>query len=286
MKVKILTDSGCDISEEILKKYDIDVMALNVLDGDLEYLDKETIKPRDLYKGMREGKLYQTSQVSPEIIWKTFEKYAKMDKNLIYICFSSGLSGQYQTANLIYEEIKNKYPDFKLKIIDSKAASIGMGLMVEKAGKMAYLNKKQEDIVKMLEFYIKNMVHIILVDNMNYLYRGGRINKVQALAGNLLSVKPILTIDSSGKLEYIDKVRGRKKLFKKVNELIKEYSDISEQKVGLVCGDNEDLAEDFIELLMKFNPSSIEKELIGASVSAHTGPDMIGITFLKNNYTC
>lgn len=287
MSLKIVTDSGCDLSKEVIDSLGIRMFPLNVLEGSNEYRDKETISPEDLYKGMRQGKLYTTSQTLPNIIIEGVIEELEKGNDIIYICFSSGLSGQYQTSLMLFEDIRNKYQDRTIDLIDSKAACCGMGMMVEKAARLAKEGKTRQEILKMLDFYIENMNHIILVDKMDYLYKGGRISKVQVLAGGLLNIKPIVGMDRAGKLEFVDKVRGRKRLLKKVEEIISEKNigDIEEQTIGLVYGDNFEMAEEFLELLKeKFSPKNITIENVGASVAAHTGPDILGITFLSENY--
>jgi len=287
MSLKIITDSGCDLSREIMDDLDIVMLPLNVLEGDSEYRDKETITPRELYKGMREGKFYQTSQTLPNVIIDRITRELDKGNDIIYICFSSGLSGQYQTSVMLFEDINERYKDRKIDLIDSKSACCGMGMMVKKAGEMAKNGESREEILKMLDHYIENINHVIIVDKMDFLYKGGRINKVQALTGGLLNLKPIVGMDKLGKLEFIDKIRGRKRLLKRVEEIINEKNtgDIEDQEIGLVYGDNDEMASEFKEFLIdKFNPSNIIVENVGASVSAHTGPDIIGITFLNKKY--
>ncbi len=287
MGLKIITDSGCDLSRDIIDDLDIVMLPLNVLEGDSEYRDKETITPTELYKGMREGKFYQTSQTLPNLIIERVTRELDKGNDIIYICFSSGLSGQYQTSVMLFEDIKEKYKDRKIDLVDSKSACCGMGMMVKKAGEMVKEGKSREEILAMLEDYIENINHIIIVDKMDYLYKGGRISRVQALTGGLLNIKPIVGMDGLGKLEFIDKIRGRKRLLKRVEELINEKNigDIKNQEIGLVYGDNEEMAQEFKQFLIdKFNPRNIIVENVGASVSAHTGPDIIGITFLNKNY--
>lgn len=287
MSLKIVTDSACDLPRDIIDNLDILTLPLNVLEGDREYRDKETITPKELYAGMRAGSFYKTSQSLPNIILNRIRAELDRGSDIIYICFSSGLSGQFQTVNLLFEDLRREYGDSEIHLVDSRASCCGMGMMVKKAGEMAQAGRSIGEILEMLDFYVENMEHIILVDKMDYLYKGGRIGRVKALTGGLLNIKPIVGIDDLGRLKFIDKVRGRKKLFRKTEELILEANlgDIKDQTIGLVYGDNEEMARDFIDFLNEsLEPRDIIVENIGASVAAHTGPDIIGITFLRENY--
>ncbi len=284
MSLKIVTDSACDLPRDIIDELEILTIPLNLITSEDEYRDKETIMPSELYNKMRSGIEFTTSQSTPELVYERFEKELDKGNDLLYICFSSGLSGQYQMAKMIVDDLKDRYKDREIYIIDSKAACTGMGLMVKYAGEMQRDGKTAEEIISAVEYYSKNINHIILIDDMQYLYKGGRITTAQVVTGGLLNIKPIITMDTEGKLKFTEKARGRKKLLKKTEELILEYNcgDISNQVVGIVYGDNREMAEEIRELLMeKFQPKEIIIENIGPTIAVHTGPDVIGITFLN-----
>lgn len=289
MSIKLIIDSGCDLSEELMNEYDVDRVSLMVLDEETneEYLDKITITEKELYKKMRTGKKYKTAQALLGILEEKFEKYAKKNMNVIFLCLSSGLSGMYQSLSIVESNLMDKYPEFKLDIVDSKAAASGSALMAIKVGKMIQEGKKREEILETLYKYIENIEHIITVEEMSFLYSGGRISRVQALAGGLLNIKPIIDIDNEGKLRFIDKVRGQKKLISRIIEIIEEKSegaDLTKQIIGISHGDNLETVEKLKELIdKKFNPKEIYIQPIGASVVAHTGPSVLGVTFLSKN---
>lgn len=285
MSVKILTDSACDLSEKIIKDYDIQVLPLTVINDEKEYLDQIDISSEEVYSGLRDGKTYSTAQVGPNILLDKFTEYAKTGETAIYICLSSGLSGLYQTAKLIRDNLKSEYPNLDLEIIDSKSATCGMGLIVYEAAKMAENGKNKEEIVEKINYNIKHIKHLFSVEEMKYLYKGGRINSIQALAGGLLSIRPILEMNDKGQLVYKDKVRGNKKLFKKMINIMKEdgiTSDFKSQTIGMVYGDNLESIEEMKSLIQKeINPKGIIVHKLGTTVAAHTGPGIIGITYLK-----
>lgn len=211
MSVQILSDSACDLPEEILDEYDIDILPIIVIKDDTEYLDKVTIDPKELYDNMRAGQVYKTAQIPPKMFEEKFEEYAAKGEDVIYIAFSSGLSSTYQTSVLVRDSLKEKYPNINIDIVDSKSASVGFGLLVHKAAQMAKEGKSKEEILKMLDFYIEHIEHIFTVDNIEYLFRGGRVTRTQAFVGGLLNIKPILDMPEDGTLRPIEKVRGRKK---------------------------------------------------------------------------
>ena len=221
MTVKILSDSACDLPLNIIEEYNIDIMPILVNKGEEEYLDEVTLQPKEMYDDMKNGAVYKTAQIPLYVFEKKFEEIAQKKESTIYISFSSGLSGTYQTSVIARDSLKEKYPDLDIDIVDSKSASVGFGLLVYKAAKMAEEGKSKEEILNMLDFYKKHIEHIFTVDDMETLYRGGRVTRVQATIGGLLNIKPILDI-KDGKLVPIEKVRGRSKVLKRMIEIMDE----------------------------------------------------------------
>lgn len=285
--VKILSDSGCDLTPEIIQEYNIDILPIVVLKDEKEYLDQVTIDPIDVYNGMRNGDTYKTAQIPPSAFQEKFEKYAKQNESVIYIGFSSGLSGTFQTSQFVLESIKEKYPDFDMTLVDTKAASIGFGLIVLEAAKLAREGKSKEEILKAINFYMKNIEHIVYVDNIEYLYRGGRVSKTQAVVGGLLNIKPIIEM-MDGKLVPLDKVRGKNNGYKKLLEIMEERgknADLSKQLIGISHADDEKGALKLKELIEeKFGTKTFLISLIGAAIGAHTGPGTFAVYFLREDY--
>lgn len=288
MTIKIFTDSASDLPESIIKEYDIYVFPIIVIDGDKEYLDNETIKPKELYDNMRKGKHYRTAQISPNTFEEKFEEVAKKGESVIYIAFSSGLSATYQSSVLTKNLLKEKYPNLDITIVDSKSASLGFGLLVYKAAKMAKEGKSKEEILKMLDFYIENIEHIFTVDDLEYLFRGGRVTRTQAFVGGLLNIKPILDVTDEGKLRPIEKVRGKGKVFKRMVEIMDERAsnaDLSKQVIGISHGDDLDNAMKLKRIIEeKYGTKEFVISDIGCAVGAHSGPGTIALFFLDRNY--
>ncbi len=210
MSVKIITDSAADLPVELLQAYDIDLIPLRVYDeAETEYLDGVTLESVTLLQHMREGAVYRTSLPSLETFQEKFVSYAKEGNPCIYLAFSSELSGTYQSSVLIKEK-QETYANLDLEIIDTKCASLGQGLVVLEAAKMAKDGASKEDILKRVDFLMNHMEHIFTVADLQYLVRGGRLSKVAGFIGGLLNIKPILNVEE-GKLVPLEKVRGKRK---------------------------------------------------------------------------
>ena len=170
-----------------------------------------------------------------------FEPYAKNNDTLIYFCFSTGIAGTFNAANLAKEELLEDYPSFDLTIIDSKCASIGFGLAVAYLVQYYEAGASKEQIIEAARFYFDHMEHVFTVETLEYLFKGGRLSKTAALAGTILDIKPIIEVTDDGCLTAFEKVRGRHKSLKRVVELTGERGfDLSNQTIGIVHGDCQD----------------------------------------------
>mgnify|MGYP001482863247 CR=1 FL=1 len=288
MNVKIISDSACDLPEEIIEELDIDILPIVVIKDDKEYLDKVTIDPKIMYDNMRKGAVYKTAQIPPTVFQEEFEKVAKSGRPTIYIAFSSGLSGTYQTAVMVRDSIKDKYPEMNLDIVDSRSASVGFGVLVHKAGKMAKEGKSKEEILKMLDFYVKHIEHIFTVDDMETLFRGGRVTRTQAFVGGLLNIKPVLDIPEDGTLRPVEKIRGRKKVLGRMIEIMDErggHADLKNQTIGINHGDNLEGALKLKEMIEeKYGCTDFIINIIGCAIGAHSGPGTLSVFFLNKKY--
>ena len=283
MVVKILSDSACDLPESIIEEYNIDILPIILIKDEEEYFDKVTISPEEVYEDMRNGQSYKTAQISVNSFREKFTQYGEGKESVIYI----GLSGTYQTSVIVKDMILEEFPGLDLDIVDTKAASGGFGLIVLYAAKLAKEGKTKEEILKAIEFYRLNMEHIFTVDNIEYLFRGGRVTKTQAFVGGLLSIKPILHVED-GKLIPLEKVRGRTKVYKKMLDKMEERSknaNLKKQIIGISHGDDLEGAMKLKELIMeKFGVENFLINIIGGAIGAHSGPGTLAIFFLKEDY--
>lgn len=282
MSVKILADSACDLPLELFESLNIDLLPLVVQIDDQQFYDLETIQPKELYDEMRNGKAPKTAQVPPARFEEAFLKYAEKNETCIYIAFSSELSGTYQTSTLVKDDVLEKYPNFDLTIIDTKAASLGYGLIVKKAAELAQEGKSKDEILSEIEFYCTHMEHLFTVDSLEYLYRGGRVSKTSAFVGGLLNIKPILNVEN-GKLAPLEKIKGRKKVLKRIVEIMKERGDgLNNQLVAISHGDDLETAEAMRDLIKEeFGTEEFLIHTVGCSIGAHSGPGTIAIFFLN-----
>lgn len=286
MGIKILCDSASDLSEDLLNEYNIDRLSLLVIKGEEEYFDGVTISPKDVYDGMKHGEIFKTSQVPPNSFEEKFEEYGKNQDSVIYLAISSELSGTHQGAVFVKEKIKEEYPELDLTIIDTKSASMGLGLIVLEAAKLAKQGKSKEEILEKVEFYLDNIQHVFTVDNLEYLFRGGRVTKTQVLVGGLLNIKPVLNMEN-GKLVPLDKIRGKNKVYKALLDLVDERTkeaDLSRQVIAISHADD---LENALKLKSMISDRFGAKEFligdIGATIGAHVGPGTLALFFLSKN---
>ncbi|MTI47458.1 MAG: DegV family protein [Firmicutes bacterium] len=282
MSVKIITDSGCDLPKNILEQYDIELLSLGVHLEDKNYLDGVDLEPKKLYDKMREGKVATTSQVSPQAFMEVFTKHAKNNQSCIYIAFSSQLSGTYETSEMIFQQVKEEYPDFDLDIIDTKCASLGDGLVVYKAAQMAKEGKSKEEILESINFYKEHVEHVFTVDDLEYLFRGGRVSKTAAFLGTLLNIKPLLDVED-GKLIPREKVRGRKKVLKRLVKIMGERGvNLKNQLIAISHGDDEKGALQLRDMIQEeYGCEDFLINMIGCAIGAHSGPGTISLFFLN-----
>lgn len=284
MAFYIITDSASDVSDALKKEYNLFVMPTPVTIDGTDYFDEETIFPAEFYeiqaKGDKEIKTYHISQYMFE---QHFTPFAKRGDEVLYICFSTGIAGTFQAANLAYEAVKEEYPDFQMTIIDSKCASVGYGLVVERLLRMQRNGAPKELLIEAAHFFCEHMEHAVTVVQLDYLFKGGRLSKTSFLAGTLLDIKPIIIVDENGSLKAVEKVRGWKKAQKRLLEIVGEKGkDLDKQVVG-ACYGTDMTAFQYIkeQLQEQYHVKGILEEQVGCAIGAHTGPGILGIVFLN-----
>lgn len=284
MSINIVADSGCDLPYSFLQKHYISFLPLIVHLNGTDYEDFVTIDPKQVYEAMRKGEIVKTSQANALKMKELFTELAKDGRPAIYIAFSSQLSGTYQTAMMVREEVLEQYPDFSLTIIDSKCASLGLGLVVAKASELAQQGMPYEQLCDTIASYCQHMEHIFTVDDLEFLARGGRISKASALVGGLLNIKPLLHVED-GKLVPLEKLRGRKKVYKRMLELMAERGDdLQKQVIGISHGDDEEAALELKRQIEEtFGCTSFFISPIGGAIGAHAGPGTLALFFLNQH---
>ncbi|GGA73849.1 DegV family protein [Ornithinibacillus halotolerans] len=285
MSIKIMADSASDLTKNYFTEYDMEMVSLTVHLDDKDYVDGINITPKNVFDAMRKGASPKTSQVSPQTFKNIFTEYAQSKQPLLYLAFSSELSGTYQTAKMMEQEVKEEYPDADITVIDTKCASIGYGLVVLQAAKMAKAGKSKEEIIEEASKQALHMEHIFTVDDLEYLKRGGRVSKTAAFVGSLLNIKPILHVEQ-GKLIPLEKMRGTKKLLGRMVELMEERGgNFENQVIGISHGDDLERAEKLAEMIKeKFGAKEFLIEYVGSAIGAHAGPGTIALFFLNKSY--
>jgi len=276
------TDSTCDLPKNILTENGIICLSLTYEVNGVEYNSKNTLSIEEFYKKMRAGSVTKTSQIAPDVFELAFEKELQAGKDILYISFSSGLSGTYNSARIAGEGLKVKFPDAKIYIIDSLCASLGEGLLVYKAIQMMNNGKTVDEIASWLEENKLHLCHMFTVDDLMFLHRGGRVSKTSAIAGSILGIKPGLHVDNEGHLIPLSKVRGRKQSLSWLVENMADRIGNWENDTFAIChGDCIDDAKYVAELVkQKFGIKNVIINHTGPVIGSHSGPGTMALFFM------
>ena len=282
--MKIFADSGCDLPKDYYEQHDVVFLPLRVSLNGNEYEDGISIDPKQVYDAIRNGAHPNTSQVSPALFLSHFKQLAQNGEEGLYIAFSSELSGTYSTAMMIRNQLLAQYPTFKLTIIDSKCASLGLGFLIEEAVHLRDAGKSLEEIENAIIALASRMEHLFTVEDLDYLAKGGRVSKSSAFLGGLLKIKPLLQVED-GKLVPIEKLRGRKKAIVRMLELMQERGgNFTDKIVGISHSDDPSFANEVKEAIqIKLAPKTIQTTMIGSVIGSHVGPGTIAIFFTNKN---
>lgn len=280
--MRIFADSASDLPKSFFAENDVTLIPLHVLIDGKEYEDIVEIDSREVYKTIRGGGQPKTSQVSPEELLEQWTELSKSGEEGIYIAFSSELSGTHNTAVMMRDQVKEENENLNLIIVDSKCASLGYGLLIKEAVRLRNAGETLDEIEEKIRFMAEHMEHLFTVEDLDYMARGGRVSKASAFIGGLLNIKPLLHVEN-GKLVPIEKHRGRKKVLRRIVELMEERGDkLSQQTIAISHGDDEAVALELKKLVEdKFKPKSIEIHMIGSVIGAHAGPGTVSIFFLN-----
>lgn len=280
----IMTDSSADLPADYLKKNEIFSASLKyTIDGDT-YDNDDEVAALSFYDKVRNGSMPTTSQVNPEEAKEKLLEALKVNKNILCLSFSSGLSGTYNSFRLAAEEIMEEDDSANIIVIDSLCASLGQGLFVHKAVELRDKGVDIDDASKWLEDHKLNMVHAFTVADLNHLARGGRLSKVAAVVGTIISLKPVLHVDNEGHLVNIFNVRGRKKSLSALVDYMEKHMGSYKENNDIVFISHGDNAEDaqYVadEIKKRFGIEKFLINPIGPTIGAHAGPDTIALFFM------
>ncbi|HEM6216496.1 TPA: DegV family protein [Streptococcus suis] len=275
MTFTIVTDSTSDLPISWVQENDVTVLGLTInLDGvTYETVGEKRLTSAELLEKMETGGLPTTSQVNVGQFEEVFEAAAKEGKEVLYLAFSSALSGTYQSGTIARDMVLDAYPDAVIEIVDTKAAAIGEGYLVMQAAQARAAGKSLAETKALIEDLVPRLRTYLLVDDLNHLVRGGRLSKSAALIGGLVNIKPLLALNAEGKLEAIAKIRGRKKGIKEMLNLNLDHSTV----MVAYTGDIEAAEAIKATLLEDSRVTDVLLTELGPIIATHTGTGALAI---------
>lgn len=284
----IVTDTTTDLPRDYVEKHHLYMMSLPYTLEGTSYTWEKPMPVKDFYDKMRAGSLPTTSQANPEEAALLYESILKdNDVDILHIAFSSGLSGSFNSCRIAAADVCEKYPDHRIVVFDSLAATLGQGLLVYKAVQLKEAGKSLDEVAAWVEENKYHLVHNFTVDDLFHLHRGGRLSKTAAIVGTMINLKPVLHVDDEGHLVMLSKVRGRKKsLIGLVDCMEKQLGDWKD-KNDIIFISHGDCPEDaqFVADLIKerFGYENFMIDYIGATIGAHSGPGTVALFYLGDH---
>ena len=278
----IVSDSTVDLPKEYLQSKQAPIISLSYIMDGVTYEEMDGLSHKEFFEKLRAGSLPTTSQINPEQAREALEPFAKEGKDILYIGFSSGLSGSYNSVRMAAEDLKEEYPDINIIAIDSLCACMGEGLLLYKALELKEHGMSMEEIAKWVEANKLHICHNVTVDDLNHLHRGGRISKTTAVVGSMIKIKPIIHMSDEGKLVVIGKERGRKKsLVSIVDRMEKQMQGYDNDIVMITHGDCIEDAE-FVKKQVeeRFGIHNVMINGIGSVIGSHTGAGVVAVFFM------
>lgn len=278
----IVSDSTVDLPKEYLQAKQVPIISLSYIMDGVTYEEMDGLSHKEFFEKLRTGSLPTTSQINPEQAREALEPFAKEGKDILYIGFSSGLSGSYNSVRMAAEDLKEEYPDINIITIDSLCACMGEGLLLYKALELKEHGMSMEEIAKWVETNKLHICHNVTVDDLNHLHRGGRISKTTAVVGSMIKIKPIIHMSDEGKLVVIGKERGRKKsLVSIVDRMEKQMQGYDNDIVMITHGDCIEDAE-FVKKQVeeRFGIHNVMINGIGSVIGSHTGAGVVAVFFM------
>ena len=279
---ELFTDSSCDLAKEIIDKYDLKVMQLEVIMDEKPPVLNNQVESKAFYDSLRAGSNAKTSAVTPGFFEEHMRAALESGKDILYVGFSSGLSVTYNNGVMICEELRQEFPERKILYVDTTSGSGGQALMVYHAAKMREQGATMEEIKAEIEALRDYVHHQVTVEDLFFLKRGGRIDAKSAIVGTMLKIKPIINVDVNGKLNSVAKVRGRKSSITELVNRMKATVDIERfPYVSVFHGDCPEEA-DALEAMVKeaFPQLEVLRGDVGPVIGAHTGPGVLVLGYV------
>ena len=285
MNYKIITDTCCDFPADMYKELDLEVVHLSVLYKGENHTEYTEAWLKDMFDGLRAGEKASTSAVNPQGWAAVIEPVLEAGQDALVLTFSSGLSTTYQSAVIAAQELKEKYPERTINVVDTLCASLGQGLLVWYACQKRDAGMTLEELTAWVEENKLHLCHWFTVDDLFYLTRGGRVSAATAIVGSMLQIKPVLHVDDEGHLINVSKVRGRKASIEALAAKMGQLGNPGENETVFIChGDcHEDAA--YLEQLVKekYGVKKVFAYYVGAVIGSHSGPGTLALFFLGKN---
>ena len=282
MTYRIVTDTCCDFPKNMYKELDLSVVPLSVNFRGQTVMEYSEQWLKDLFDGLRKGEAATTAAVNPQGWTDVIEPVLQAGQDALVLAFSSGLSATYQSAVIAAEELKERYPERKISVVDTRAASLGQGLLVYYACQKRDEGLSLEELTAWCEEYKFKLCHWFTVDDLMYLKRGGRVSAATAVVGTMLKIKPVLHMDDAGHLINRAKVRGRKAAIEALADKMGELEIPGANDTVFIChGDCMDDAK-YLESLVKekYGVKNVFIYYVGAVIGSHSGPGTLALFFL------
>ena len=276
----MVTDSACDILPDRLKEWNVEVVPLAYLftDNGKEHFDYE-LPLEEFYREMRGGRVAKTSCVNEDRFAKVFTDLLEQGKDILYLGFSSGLSATCENARTAAKALADKYPERKIRVVDSLCASAGQGLFVYLAAKNRDAGMSLDENADAMEADKLHLCHWFTVEDLKYLKRGGRISAATALLGTALNVKPVLHVDNEGHLIKVTQVHGRKKSIRRMAEMLGE-TILEDTPIFISHGDCMEDAQMLAKILKEEYGREVDLITgVGSVIGAHSGPGTLALFF-------
>ncbi len=281
----IITDSCCDLNPKVAASYkNLEIIPLSyTMSGETHanaLYDIETVKP--YYDRLRAGEMSTTSQISPAAWQETFLAHVKNGEQVLCLVFSSALSGTYGSACVARDMVLEEIPDAVIELVDTLSASAGQGLMVCDALDNRDAGMDIHENAQWLRERIQNYVHWFTVDDLHFLKRGGRCSPSAAFFGSMLAIKPVLHVNSEGKLIARAKVRGRRQALKALAQKVGELEGNKDQTIFIShadCAEDAEFVKQTIVELYGHDPEKITLSAVGPVIGSHAGPGTVALFF-------
>ncbi|MBR2213824.1 MAG: DegV family protein [Eubacterium sp.] len=279
--------STVDLTNEYMKERNIPYVSFHAQVGEDIYADDmgQSISQKELFQRMIDGEDAKTSQVTVQEYIDFFKPFLDDGKDILHIALSSGISGTYNSACVAAEELRDEYPDRKIYVVDSLAASAGYGLVIDTLADMRDDGATMDELYGWIEDNKKKMHHWYFTTDLTFLIKGGRVSKTSGFVGNLLGICPLLNVDYEGKLAAREKIRGKKKVIKRTLEVMLEHVQDGKDYSGKCfisqadCYDDARALADLIEEALPNLNGGVQITEIGATIGCHTGPGTVALFF-------